>query len=134
MKEPSFQQRAATTRWNAQCLTSGVLRITTIKTDKVLLRIEGRLVGPWVKELEKTVSRAEALSLPLEIDVWDLTYSDSAGERALVRLHKKGACFKGKGPFAEYLFRQLRIPLLSRQAPSSDDKHDERNFQVRTEK
>ena len=119
------------TIWHEQCRSNGVLRITTITTDTVLLRLEGRLVGPWVKELEKNVSRAEALTLPLEIDVWDLTYADLAGERALSRLHKKGVSFQGKGPFAEYLFRQLRIPLLSRQAPSSDDIHDERNSNLR---
>ena len=98
------------------------------------IRLEGRLVGPWVKELEKDVSRSEALSLPLEIDVWDLTFADLSGERVLSRLHKKGTCFRGKSPYAEYLFRQLRIPLVSRQPRSSDDKHDERSSDLRTEK
>jgi hypothetical protein len=119
--------------WNAECLNQGVLRITTITNGaKVVLRLEGRLVGPWVKELEKDVSRSEELSLPLEIDVWDLTYADLAGERVLSRLHKKGALFKGKAPYAEYLFRQLRIPLVPRPARSSDDQYDPRNSTIRT--
>ena len=99
----------------------GVLRITTTTSDKVLLRLEGRLIGPWVSELKKTVIRAEALSLPLEVDVWDLTYADLDGEKALSRLHRKGVRFKGKSPYAEYLFQRLRIPLYSRHAEADDD-------------
>ena len=91
-----------------------MLRITTITNEKFVLRLEGRLAGPWVNELEKTVSQAETLSLPIEVDVWDLTYADLAGERALSRLHRKGACFKGKGSYAEYLLRRLKIPMSSR--------------------
>lgn len=97
-----------------------MLRITTITNDTVVLRLEGRLVGPWISELKKTILRAQVLSLPLEIDVWDLTYADLDGERALSRLHRKGARFKGKSPYAEYLFQRLRIPLLSRHAGFDD--------------
>jgi hypothetical protein len=98
------------------CDLNGVLRITTITSDKVALRLEGRLVEPWVNELRKSVSRAEALSLPLVIDVWDLTYADLDGEKSLRCLHRKGARFKGKSPYAEYLFQRLGIPLFSREA------------------
>ena len=103
-----------------------MLRITTITGDKVVLRLEGRLVGPWVIELKKAVVRAQALSLPIDIDVWDLTYADLEGEKALSRLYRKGARFKGKSPYAEYLFQRLRIPLFSRQA-AFDDSDDQRS-------
>ena len=86
----------------------------------MVLRLEGRLVGPWVDELRKTITGAEVLSLPLEIDVWDLTYADLDGEKALSQLHRRGARFKGKSPYAEYLFQRLRIPLFSRQAGPDD--------------
>ena len=93
-----------------------MLRITTVTEDKVVLRLEGRLVGPWVHELKTAVMQAKAAALPLEIDVLDLTFADLEGERTLSRLHKSGARFKGESPYAKYLFQRLRIPLLSRQA------------------
>ena len=107
--------------WSRLCDLTGVLRITTTASDKVVLRLEGRLVGPWVSELKKTVLGAVALSLPLEVDVWDLTYADLDGEKELSRLHRKGARFQGRSPYAEYLFQRLRIPLYSRHAEADDD-------------
>lgn len=84
----------------------------------MVLRLEGRLVGPWVSEFRKTALRAEVLSLPLEIDVWDLTYADLDGEKVLCHFHRRGARFKGRSPYAEYLLQRLQIPLLSRHAGS----------------
>ena len=92
-----------------------MLRITATTTDKVVLRLEGRLVGPWVDELRKTVWRTEVWRRPLEIDVTDLTYVDEDGENALSWLHRMGARFQGKGPFSGYLFERLKIPLHSRE-------------------
>jgi hypothetical protein len=96
-------------------LLSGVLRITTTTTDKVVLKVEGRLVGPWVDELRNTVWRTNGWRERLEIDVEDLTFADDDGEKALAWLHRMGARFKGRSPFSEYLFHRLKIPLHSRQ-------------------
>ena len=89
----------------------------------MVLKLEGRLVGPWVPELMTAVLRAQAFSLPIEIDVWDLTYADLEGEKAIARLHQKGARFKGKSPYSEYLFQRLQIRLFSR-TPGFDDSDD----------
>ena len=93
-----------------------MLRITTTATDKVVLKLEGRLVGPWVDELRTTVFRTDGWRERLEIDVRDLTFADDAGEIALCWLHKIGARFQGRGAFSEYLFERLKIPLHSRQS------------------
>jgi hypothetical protein len=92
-----------------------VLRITATTTDKVVLRLEGRLVGPWVDELRETVWRRNGWRQPLEIDVADLTYVDEDGEKTLSWLHSMGARFQGKGPFSAYLFERLKIPLHPRE-------------------
>ena len=76
------------------------------------MKLEGRLVGPWVDELRKTVWRTEGCR-QLEIDVSDLTYVDEDGEKALSWLHRTGARFQSKGPFSAYLFERLKIPLHS---------------------
>jgi len=92
-----------------------VLRITATTTDKVVLRLEGRLVGPWVDELRQAVWRTSGWRQRLDIDVTDLTYVDEDGEQALSWLHRMGARFHGKGPFSQYMFERLKIPLHSRQ-------------------
>lgn len=102
-----------------------MLRITVITSDKkVVLKLEGRLAGPWVDELRKTVLLS-AWCQPLEIDVSSLTFADDDGEQSLSWLHRMGASFRGKGPFPHYLFERLKIPLFSLQA-----EFDERNGQV----
>jgi len=88
-----------------------MLRITVATGDKVVVKLEGRLVGPWVEELRKTVWQTNAWRQPLEIDVRDLTFADDEGEKALAWLHRSGARFHGKTLFSEYLFGQLKIPL-----------------------
>jgi len=106
---------------------NGVLRITASAGDKVVLKLEGRLVGPWVDELRKTVWRTEECRQSLEIDVSDLTFADDDGEKALSRLHRMGARFRGRNLFSEALFERLKIPLRSRQTVSDKcGKEDQR--------
>jgi hypothetical protein len=96
-------------------LSIAVLRITATTTDKEALKLEGRLVGPWVEELRKTVS-GTGDGQGLEIDVRDLTFADEEGERALRWLHRLGVRFHGRGSFSNYLFARLRIPLHAQSA------------------
>lgn len=73
-----------------------MLRITAIDKPRVLtLRLEGRLEGPWVGELEQSWrSLWEAVSLPkVCIDLTGLTYVDAAGKARLAEMHKRGAQF-----------------------------------------
>lgn len=114
-KRPQFQSIAALELWHGGCLFLGVLRITATTGDKVVLKLEGRLVGPWVDELRQAVWRTSGWRQRMEIDVTDLTYVDEDGEKALSWLHRMGARFRGQGPFPEYLFERLKIPLHSRQ-------------------
>lgn len=71
-------------------------------------------MGPWVDELRNAVWRINAWREGLVIDVEDLTFADADGEAALASLHRIGACFQGRGPFSEYLFERLKIPLHAR--------------------
>lgn len=100
--------------WCVPCRTKGVLRITLSTSDKVTLKLEGRLVGPWVDELRAAVLRTSGSRMPLELDVGDLTFADDDGEQALLWLYRMGAQFRGDGSFSDYLCKRLAIPLLSR--------------------
>jgi ABC-type transporter Mla MlaB component len=89
-----------------------VLRITATTADNIVLKLEGRLVGPWVDELRQAVLRTDQCSRLLQIDVSELRYADEEGAAVLCWLHRQGARFEGRGPFADYLFKRLRIPLF----------------------
>ena len=59
-----------------------MLRITheTDATAGATLRLEGRLVGPWVDELRRAcLEQDAAFRRPLTIDLRDVTFIDSAG-------------------------------------------------------
>jgi hypothetical protein len=90
-----------------------MLRITATTTDKVVLKLEGRLAGPWVDELREMVFRLNGWRHPLEIDVSNLTFADEDGEKTLCWLQRMGARFVGKGSVSECMFERLDIPLSS---------------------
>jgi hypothetical protein len=124
---PQFQCVAVLELWHGGCPFPGVLRITATTSDKVVLKLEGRLVGPWVDELREAVWRTSGWCRRMEIDVTDLTYVDEDGEKALSWLHRMGARFHGQGPFSQYLFERMKIPLHSRQtAIGKGDKEAQR--------
>lgn len=113
--------------WNVKRNSHGVLRISQNPVEKHVLKLEGRLVGPWVDELTKTVCGTSGWPMPLEIDVSDLTYADEDGERTLCWLHRSGVRFKGNGPFTEFLFEHLNIPLSANRKTSTGDEDHAQN-------
>ena len=58
-----------------------MLRIThDIDAAGAILRLEGRIVGPWVDELRRAcVEQAATPRRPLTIDLRDVTFIDAAG-------------------------------------------------------
>ena len=71
-----------------------MLRITTAEgPSATTLRLEGKLAGLWVKELEecwRSGVDAEG-QRGLRIDLREVTYIDAAGKDLLARLHLDGA-------------------------------------------
>lgn len=110
------------TVWIGSCYIHSVLRITVSTSDEIIgLKLEGRLAGPWVDELIKTVLQSNGRFQSFVIDVSDLISADQDGENALGWLHRRGARFEGRGPFPEYLSARLEIPLFHQ--ASIDDVH-----------
>jgi hypothetical protein len=73
-----------------------MLRITTYDKPRTLMvRLEGKLSGPWVRELEECWRRALAgQSEPvLTIDLTEVTSVDAAGRACLEAMHHQGAEF-----------------------------------------
>ncbi len=73
-----------------------MLRITAIESAGVLtFRLEGRLEGPWVRELEQFWrSMLDGANRPaVRVDLTDVTYIDAAGTAQLAKMHEHGAQF-----------------------------------------
>ncbi len=73
-----------------------MLRITANDNPRILIfRLEGRLEGPWVRELEQSWrSLLEGASEPTVcVDLTGVTYVDAAGKARLAEMHERGAQF-----------------------------------------
>lgn len=84
-----------------------MLRITTRESagGPPELRVEGRIAGPWVGELERAASAHSGLSL----DLAGVTFADAAGVDLLRHLIARGASVTGLAPYLE--------PLLGMEQP-----------------
>ncbi|MCG3137120.1 MAG: hypothetical protein HJJLKODD_00963 [Phycisphaerae bacterium] len=77
-----------------------MLRITTQDHPRVItILLEGRLEGPWVRELELCWrSMLDGESRPtICVDLTGVTYIDAAGKARLAQLHEQGARFVASG-------------------------------------
>ena len=73
-----------------------MLRITVDDHARVLtFRLEGRLEGPWVGEVERCWrSLLDAVNKPtINVDLTGVTYIDAAGKAQLADMHEHGAKF-----------------------------------------
>ena len=73
-----------------------MLRITVLDNPRDLtFQLEGRLTGPWLRELEEcwqsTLARRHRPSR--RVDLTGVTFIDAAGKACLAALHDQGAEF-----------------------------------------
>ena len=79
-----------------------MLRITTIdKGEVTAFRLEGRLSGDWVDELERlwTETNAVGSARKLQVDVTDVEFVDERGKVLLERMLLEGAEIHPGNPF-----------------------------------
>ncbi len=78
-----------------------MLRITIDEMQEcVVVRLEGRLIRPWVEEVEQCWKNVFATlgSRSLQVDLSAVTFVDTAGGALLTRMHKAGFRLAGGGP------------------------------------
>lgn len=65
-----------------------MLRITRINPGEApaILKLEGRLAGPWVDELERVVALSAHPGARVVLRMEDVTFADAAGAALLKRL------------------------------------------------
>ena len=89
-----------------------MLRITIDdEANPVRLKLEGRIVGPWVAELDRTWhSLSPSLGeRKLCVDLCGVSYIDHEGRRILADIYRQAhAQFETDTPMAEYFAEEAR--------------------------
>lgn len=85
-----------------------MLRITTIQDEKtpVILKLEGKLLAPWIAELDEACRRASAGSTPATLDLAGLSFVDAPGTVALRDLRRRGMQIVGCSPLVNELLKE----------------------------
>ncbi len=97
-----------------------VLRITVQNTaDGLLLKLEGRVKGPWVEELRRSwlTSANMAAGEPVSVDLSAVNFVDARGLDLLLQMQREGLALKGASGF-------LRQMLGERNGKASEFKKD----------
>ncbi|MEO6307603.1 MAG: STAS domain-containing protein [Nitrospiraceae bacterium] len=87
-----------------------MLKITTLtKTESTVLRLEGRLAGPWVQELERCWGSTVGTTAnhPLSVDLSAVTYVDSNGKDLLKKIHQQGAKLIASGCLTSCIVNEI---------------------------
>lgn len=87
-----------------------MLKISEGKRTKqtTMLRLEGRLVGPWVTELEQICEPLQSDVRRLELELAEVAFVDEPGIALLMSLKDRGATLLHPSPFVE---QQLKTPV-----------------------
>ncbi|MBI1898041.1 MAG: hypothetical protein HYS04_16140 [Acidobacteria bacterium] len=89
-----------------------MLRITTIESDDHLrIKLEGRLSGAWVAELDRVRAGNRSLlrNRRIVLDVQHLTGVDAAGRRLLAAMQEEGAAIENASPLAAVLLGRCAV-------------------------
>jgi len=73
----------------------------------VTLKVEGRLVGPWVAEFRHACQSFLAQSCSVKLDLADLSYMDADGAIVLTDLKSRGVLLENQSPLVD---AQLTTP------------------------
>ncbi|HEY3242034.1 MAG TPA: hypothetical protein VGM03_01670 [Phycisphaerae bacterium] len=83
-----------------------MLRITSSESNGVAaLKLEGRLVGPWVGQLRLTCDQARGAGAGLVLDLSDVTFVDAEGLCLLQELAAGGVGINNRSRFIAELLR-----------------------------
>ena len=78
-----------------------MLRITTDTTKEVVaIKLEGRLAGDWVAEVERAWHSvtANGSPKPVVVDLCGVTFINAEGKKLLTGMCEQGAVFRTCGP------------------------------------
>src|SRR5579859_3588055 len=70
-------------------------------------KLEGKVAGPWVAELEQSWRTELAGSPSLVVDLSGVSYVDAAGRELLGRMHSRGAKLDARSPFTKCIVEEI---------------------------
>jgi hypothetical protein len=84
-----------------------VLRITRENPSdgRVMLKLEGRLMGPWTRELDRVARESIGGSVQVLLDLSGLVSVDGDGADLLRVLSARGATLSGGSPYVTALLK-----------------------------
>jgi hypothetical protein len=84
-----------------------LLRISVQKrSGSIILKLEGKLAGPWVGELER-IWRATSASEHTVVDLFDVSFVDASGKDLLARMWQGGAGFVADTPLMKQVIEEV---------------------------
>jgi anti-anti-sigma regulatory factor len=89
-----------------------VLKITITETEtETRWILQGKLVGPWVREFRSCWKRwhKTQTSQRCAVDLNDVTFIDKSGERLLRALSKKGVQLVANGIYTKHLLDRVQM-------------------------
>ena len=88
-----------------------MLRITRlVKDGTTWLRLEGKLLGPWVEHVRATVAQETPQGNCINFDLSELTFVDAAGLLLLRELSSRGHDLSTRSNFVTELLRAEIYP------------------------
>ena len=87
-----------------------MLKITSLtNAESTVLRLEGRLAGPWVQELERCWDSIVGTTTihPLSVDLSAVTYVDSDGKNLLKKIHQQGSKLVASGCLTRCIVNEI---------------------------
>lgn len=88
-----------------------MLRITLLRDlEPPTLKLEGKLSGPWVPELERSWNEFlnEGLARPVQVDLSDVTFISSEGRKLLKSMFQQGADIKSRSLMTQFILSQIK--------------------------
>ncbi|MFO1475323.1 MAG: hypothetical protein U1F98_01570 [Verrucomicrobiota bacterium] len=76
--------------------------------DSVTLKLEGRVVGPWVDELRQACETVLGEGRALRLNLADVTFADPDGVATLTDFKTRGVVLQHCSPFVDEQLRSKR--------------------------
>ena len=81
----------------------------------VVIEVEGKLAGPWVKELDQCWRSANTPETrPVRVDLTAVSFIDEAGEELLRTMHREHVELKARGCFITCIINGIRRAVQNR--------------------
>lgn len=88
-----------------------MLRITVVSESvPLMLRLEGKLTGPWVSELARSWNelRSATPRRPVAVDLSEVTYVSREGKALLESMWRQGAKLESCSLMTQFLLNEIR--------------------------